>query len=135
MATPPSIRQITREALGDAPAWVDKLLQPLNAFLQQTVDALSQGLTPSQNFAQCWVTVKLTDGVMPPPQALPALKGKVPKGVSVEAATFTFGTPEGVPLVDWGVTAVDGKPGLLIRRVTGIQENAQVTLTLLVKAE
>lgn len=137
MATPPSIRQITREALGDVPGWVDRLLQPLNLFLQQVVDGLSQQLTPSQNFAQCWLTLSVTEGVTPPPQALPALRGKPPKGVSVEGVANVSGEGglTGAPFVDWTVVAVEGKPGLQVRSVYGLAAGAQATLTLLVKAE
>lgn len=135
MATPPSIRQISREALGDAPEWVDRLLQPLNTFLQQATDALSQQLTPSQNFAQCWLSLTVTQGQVPPAQQLPALRGKPPKGVSVEGVALISGSISCAPFVDWTVTAVDGRPALQVRNVYGLSSGAQATLTLLVKAE
>lgn len=135
MAAPPSIRQITKEALGDAPAWADRLLQPLNAFLQQVTDALSQGLTPGQNFAQAWSTVTVTEGQASSPQALPGLKGKPPKGVSVEAVSLESGSITGAVGIQWTVTAVEGRPGLQVRAVYGLSSGARATLTLLVKAE
>lgn len=135
MATPPSIRQISRESLGDVPEWAERMLQPLNSFLQQTVDALTQGLTPAQNMAQAWISMPVTEGTTPQAQALPALKGKPPKGVSVEAVSFASGSLTGAPWVDWTITAVEGKPGLQVRGVYGLSTGAQATLTLLVKAE
>lgn len=135
MATPPTIRQITREALGEAPGWVDRLLQPLNTFLQQVVDAMSQNLTPGQNMAQAWVSLSFTEGTTPPPQQLLGLKGRPPKGVSVEGISLASGTITCAPFVDWTVTAVDGKPGLQVRTVYGVSAGAQGILTLLVKAE
>lgn len=135
MATPPSIRQITREALGDVPEWMDRFLQPLNTFLQQVTDALSQQLTPGQNFAQCWLSMPITEGQVPPAQLLPALRGKPPKGVSVEGVSLISGSISCAPFVDWTVTAVEGKPALQVRGVYGLSSGAQATLTLLVKAE
>lgn len=140
MATPPSIRQITRELLGDVPGWLDRLLQPLNQFLQQTGDALSNNLTPSQNLAQCWlaltVTAVDTRTIQEVPlQALPRLKGRTAYGVSVERVSVASGTLDWFPSVDWSPASVEGKPAIQIHTVYGLNAGAVATLTLLVKAE
>ena len=45
MATLPPIKRITKEDLKDAPAWIDRLLYPLNLFLDFTYRAMNGNLT------------------------------------------------------------------------------------------
>src|SRR5689334_10495624 len=75
MSTPPTVRQITREAIGDVPGWFDRVLQPLNQFLQQAVDALAGNLTVGQNLAQQWLTLTVTEGVASSPRPSPGSRG------------------------------------------------------------
>lgn len=135
MATPPTVRQLTREALGEVPEWFDRVLQPLNQFLQQVGDGLAGGLTPGQNLSQQWLAITVTEGVAIQPQALPRLKGRPPFGVSVERAQVVSGSLTGPVFVEWSPATVEGKPGLSISNVYGLNMGAVVTLTLLVKAE
>jgi len=141
MSAPPSIRQITREALGAAaPDWADELLKPLNTVLGQMQDLFTNNLTPRENLAQQWVEVTVTGGA-----AVPAfgvnLKGRTAKGVSVERVTAlgsgsTPGTaPTAAVTLIWAPTSVEGKPGVAISSVFGLVAAARYTLTLLVKAE
>lgn len=139
MATPPSVRQITREALGgDAPAWVDKLLQPLNLFLRQVGDALANNLD-GQNLAEAYMDLQVTEGVGVSPFIAP-LRGRVPKAVLVvrTSALGTGGTPGTPPAgpvyVDWAPTTVDAKPGIAVSQVFGLASGARYTITLLLKA-
>jgi hypothetical protein len=135
MATPPTVRQLTREAIGEVPEWFDRVLQPLNQFLQQVGDGLTGGLTPEKNFAQQWLPLTVTEGVAIQPQALPRLKGRPPFGVSVERVQVVSGSLTGPVFVEWSPASVEGKPGLAISTVHGLDTGAVVTLTLLVKAE
>lgn len=138
MAMPPSVRQITREALGDAPAWMDKLLQPLNLFLRQVGDALANNLD-GQNLAESYLDLQVTEGQSVASFVAP-LRGRVPKAVLVVKATAlgsggTPGTPPSGPVyVDWASTTVDAKPGVAIAQVFGLAPGARYTLTLLLKA-
>lgn len=53
MAQLPSIKLINREDLGpDAPAWVDKLLYPINLFMQAVYQALNKQLTDDNTKSQ-----------------------------------------------------------------------------------
>lgn len=140
MATPPTIRGLTREALGSIPEWFDRVLQPLNQFLQQSGDALEGNLTPGRNLAQQWlqvtaVGINSTSAEPIQPQALPRLKGKAPFGVSVERVQVVEGAINWFPSVDWEPATVEGKPGLKIKTVYGLDPGAVATLTILVKAE
>ena len=140
MSAPPSVRQISREALKDAPGWVDGLLQPINTFLRQVVDLFSGNLTVSENLAQAWVTVPVTEGVTVNPFPA-ALKSRPAKGITVErVATVSSGGTPGTPptgavTVIWEPTTVDGKPYVRITNITGLSTGARYNLTLLVKAE
>lgn len=139
MAPPPSIRQISRESLGaGVPAWVDTLLQPLNLFLRQVSDALSNNLD-GQNLAEAYVDLPVTEGqAVKPFQA--QLRGRVPKAVLVArtvpaSSGGTPGTPPtGAVAVEWAPTTVEGKPGVSISMVSGLATGARYTLTLLLKA-
>ena len=73
MAKPPDYGALTREALQDAPAWVEKLLRPLNTLGQGTRDAMRGGLTIADNLAaevrevtlaapEDWTALSLTGG-------------------------------------------------------------------------
>lgn len=140
MSAPPSIRQVTREALGDAPDWVDSLLKPLNLFLGQVADLFTNNLTVKDNLAAAWVDVQVTGGQEVPPFAF-VLRGRVPKGVTVQrvSALGTGSTPGTPPTssvgIVWAPTTVDGKPGVAISQVNGLFAGARYTLTLLVQAE
>lgn len=140
MSAPPSIRQITREALGDAPEWVDALLKPLNTVLGQLGDLLGHNVTVSENLAQAWVDVTVTGDAEVAPIAV-NLRGRPARGVDVQrvAALGTGSTPGTAPEssvgIIWAPTTVDGKPGISISQVFGLASGARYTLTLLVKAE
>jgi len=53
----PSIRRISREDLSDAPAWIDKLLVPLNQFIEQVYLGLNKQLTFEDNFVAQYKTL------------------------------------------------------------------------------
>jgi hypothetical protein len=140
MATPPSIRQITRETLGDVPAWLDKVLLPLNTFMQQVTDALSGNLS-GQNFTQGWVRIAVAEGqALPAPFIVPGLKGRAPAGVTMEGFTVQSGSVTTTPSVAWEVSSAlsaagASVPAVRLTSVYGLDSAARVTLTLLVKAE
>lgn len=50
MALPPKNTQVNREDLGDAPKWVEKLLETLNPLARSSSAALTRGLTFKENF-------------------------------------------------------------------------------------
>lgn len=51
MAKVPTIRTIFRENIPESPAWVIKILQPLNLLIESIVNAFSNQLTFSENIA------------------------------------------------------------------------------------
>lgn len=141
MSAPPSIRQITREAVSGAPDWVDKLLTPLNTALTQIQDLFTHNITIGENLAAAWVDITFTAGQTIPPLAVD-LRGRPPRGVTVQRTAAlgtgsTPGTPPGSSVgVEWAPTTVGGKPGIQITTVHGGLTNGErYTLTLLVQAD
>lgn len=51
MARPPEVNGIRRDDIPEAPAWVEKLLRPLNLFVTQVGQALQGNLTVRENIA------------------------------------------------------------------------------------
>lgn len=49
MARIPSQRRIIREDLSEAPGWIEKLLTPLNSFMEAIYSALNKNLTFTEN--------------------------------------------------------------------------------------
>lgn len=51
MASLPPIRRLTREDFPEAPAWIDRLLFPINSFFDSVYVALNQTLTFKENIS------------------------------------------------------------------------------------
>lgn len=60
MAKLPKITRIRREDLPDAPGWIEKLLYPLNLFMEGVYQALNQNLTYAENLASKVVAFEFT---------------------------------------------------------------------------
>lgn len=142
MAKPPSLRSISRESIGDIPDWAERLLKPLNVFMGEVADGLWRGLSVSENLAQEWVDVTIQEGAaLPGPLALRGLRGREPRGISIERVRLLSGsTPSGGLALDWEPTSlVDANgqrvPAMVIRGLYGLYTGSRVALTLLVKAE
>lgn len=148
MATPPSIRQITRESLGEVPSWFERVLTPLNAFLQQVTDSQSNNLTPAQNFAMRWVDLPVVEGTNVYAPLVANLGGRPVKGISVEQVQYpsSLGVAPPAPSTAAGVAIAwqrvsvptEGggtSPGFQVVGVSGLPTGARAVLTLLVKAE
>ena len=62
----PIIKSIRREDIatsGEVPAWIDKLLGPLNQFIEQVGVAVTGRLSVGDNLAQKYITQTFTDNV------------------------------------------------------------------------
>ncbi len=60
MAKLPIIKRISKEDLKEAPSWLDKVLYPLNLFMESVYTALNKGLTFQDNFASQIKDVEFT---------------------------------------------------------------------------
>lgn len=64
MAAIPPVRRLSTEDFPEQAKWIDKLLGPINAYMEQTTTALNRGLTIGDNFAGQVRTVEL-NGTFP----------------------------------------------------------------------
>lgn len=135
MAPPPSVRQISREALGEGvPGWADRMLGQLNRFMGQVVDGLTGNLD-SRNLNEAFVDIAVTEGTTPNPFVAP-LSGRKVRSVQV-AKVATLGTggapgvaPSGPVFVLWDNATVDGKPGVQVSTIYGLGTGGRYTITL-----
>lgn len=131
MAKPPSVRNIDKS---QAPETPDGLLIPLNTFMSDTAAALSGELTPKENLAQEWKTLRVTAGTSPG-SFLVTLRRPV-YGVTAERCTVkTGGRPTGSVWADWEPAVVDGKPAVKVHAVHGLAAGSVCDVVLLLKAE
>lgn len=143
MAQPPSVRSISKEILSGEPREaLARLGGVVSQFMGQVADALARNLTVSQNLAQAWLYVDVTEGTLPPVQAVPGLKNRVPFGVTVEQVHVLNGgaAPTSTVSVHWEgatISRTDGgrEQGISILAVYGLASGTQARLKLLVKAE
>jgi hypothetical protein len=104
-------------------------------WIEEVAVALGSGLTPSENFAQCWVEVEVKYGQGSVNIPLPALRGRKPYGVTVEKATVATGSLSGAPGIEWEPMLVKGAQGMRLVRAHGLSTGTRVKFRLLVKAE
>jgi hypothetical protein len=84
MARIPAINRLVQEDFKDQP-WIGKLIQPLNTFMTETIQAFNKGLTLSEN-SQAMVTTQ-------------RVKSGSPLDFSPVTFTSTIGRPVGVYVV------------------------------------
>lgn len=62
MAKLPEIKRIAREDLQDAPSWIERLLWPLNTFMQNIYTALDQNLVIGANITGLYKVMTFRTG-------------------------------------------------------------------------
>jgi hypothetical protein len=120
MSTLPPINRISKEDLKDAPAWIDRLLYPLNLFFDSVYRGLNHSLTFQENIDSQQISFSLTAGAAAlnnTAKFTVDMKNK-PTGLLLKSATLVAGnyTPIGQPVfVEWyyesgfiNVTAISG---------------------------
>jgi hypothetical protein len=121
MAGLPTIRRIMREDFRDAPAWLDRLIYPLNLFLDSVYTALNKNLTFGDNIRAQIKTYQLTAGVASTNNAftftttLARPQGVILLSVIQQGSTYVPLT-EAVSIPSWrssdGVVYIDSVTGL-----------------------
>lgn len=135
MARLPQVRNISKATLGELASPLERFLREINQFVGDVVEALSSNLTVTENLAQCWVDLTIVYGRPIPVLALPALKGRLPYGVSVEGAVVTEGSLFGAPGLEWEAATLNGAPALRVVQAHGLNVGTTVRFRLLVKAQ
>lgn len=141
MAKLPTSKKVLREDLKDAPGWIDRLLSPLNSFMESIYYALDKNLTYTENLACNVKTIEFT--TLPTYGSLPvldnwqvqkfthSLKSK-PFGVSLERVqekSNTYAVITNPVSLDWN----EANGVISINYVTGLEPSKTYILTLLVK--
>lgn len=138
MAKLPTIRKILKEDLKEAPDWVERMLYPLNTFMETVFYALKNDITFSENIRSAIKTFSFTTK---------STYGTAPKSdnwIPIKFANPLKVTPTGVLLmrlkaddgsiitdpitIHWDFTAGE----LTIGYVTGLAASKKYSLTLLV---
>jgi len=96
MAQLPSLKRIQREDVPEAPAWIERVLVPVNNFFQNLYAALANGLTFQDNFA---AEVKEFQLIAPATGFLVATEIGSVKGVILLQVSGTGIT--GAPVLHW----------------------------------
>ena len=136
MAKPPETTNIRKDDMPEAPAWVEKLLGPINGFILQVKLALSGGLTVRENMAAKWVRVQVTGGTQPKPFPV-GLGNRPAHAVLLASATGAVEAPVAFTWAPANVTMEGGRavPAVSLTRVTGIPQGKTAYLTFLVLPE
>jgi hypothetical protein len=141
MAKLPTTKKILREDLKDAPGWIDRLLSPLNSFMDSIYYALDKNITFTENIA---CTIKKVEFTTLPTYGTGNLtdhwqvqrfthnlKNK-PFGISlekVEQKSNTYAVITNPVFIDWS----EGNGIITLNYVTGLEPSSTYILTLLVK--
>jgi len=141
MAKLPNQKRVLREDLKDAPSWIDRLITPLNSFMESVYYALNKNITFNENIASQIKEIEFTtlstystaspkiDGfqVIQFPHSL---KNK-PFGVTIQQITEKSGTynPITSPVcIDW----YDNNGVININYITGLEDSKTYIIRLLV---
>lgn len=125
----PTIKRITREDLLDAPEWVDRLLYPLNLFLNTLYSGLNHGLTFKENIQSQTQSFQLIAGAAATNNTVKFLVtlGKKPTFLLCPNAVDSTGS--NVPVtVTWNY---DGS-NINVTAITGLSSGATYNFTALI---
>lgn len=121
MASLPKIRRIMREDFRDAPEWLDRLLYPINLFLDSVYTALNRNLTFGENVRAQVKTIQITAGATAEDNSfsftatIAQVQGVILLSAVQQSATYTpIGDP--ISISSWrfsnGMVLIDSIPGL-----------------------
>jgi hypothetical protein len=120
MSTLPPINRISKEDLRDAPAWIDRLLYPLNLFFDSVYRGMNRALTFKENIDSQEISFQVTAGAAPADNVakFTVTMNNKPTGLILKSASLVAGnyTPIGQAVfVEWyyedgyvNITAISG---------------------------
>ena len=140
MASLPSQKRILREDLTEAPIWIDKLLWPLNKFMETIYYALDKNITFEDNIAAQKRTINFTTGTyigspmtadnFPLIQFTSTLR-TVPAGIML--LNIYESDNIGEPLIEPTTLSWYYNNGTItVTYITGLSDDTDYTMTLLV---
>lgn len=133
MASLPSIRRIMREDFPEAPQWLERLIFPLNLFLDSVYTALNRNLTFGENVRAQIKSIQITAGAaainntIAFTASISPVQGVLLLGAVQQGATYT-------PLtVAPTVASWRASNGMIyIDSITGLTAGVLYTITILV---
>lgn len=124
-----SIPRLRKEDLPDAPKWVSKLLAPINMFFENVYNALTGGLTLSENVqAQIHTASIRSDEI---PYTFKKTIGEKAKCViiaQIYEKENVDSLVSGSVYADW----IETNDGIKIKKITGIATDIKYVVTFLV---
>lgn len=130
----PTQKKVLKEDLKGAPGWVDNLIQPVNAFMENVYQCLNKNVTFTDNIASFIYTLTYkTPSTYPagvdPVEFLNQLKTK-PIGVLVTQAfdKATYEPAPGPVYVPW----VENNGTIILGTITGLAVNKSYLIRLVV---
>lgn len=133
MAKLPPNKRITREDLKDAPEWIDRLLDPLNSFMEAVYAALDRDLTIGDNVSGETKVFQIKAGALATDNTFTftTTAKRTPKHViptRVEKVAVVY-EPLGVVVgIDWRFDAGQ----IIIDAIAGLTTGSTYNITLLV---
>lgn len=136
MAKLPTIKQVTREDLRDAPDWIEKLLTPLNQFMGSVYQALNGDLSIGANVRGSVRELRVTTSATYDTGDFPEVEfasGLNVKATSCQVAQISvFTDPEAV--ITGGVFAhwAERSGRIVIKYIAGLENSTKYTVRFLV---
>lgn len=135
MALLPTIKRLTREDLKEAPPWIERLIYPLNLFMDAVWTALNHGLTFAENIRSQEKTFQITAAATAAlnTTSFACTMRTIPKrmlvGNVVDITTGNYVTIGAAVFVEWRYN--DGN--ILITSITGLTNGNlyEFTVTLI----
>lgn len=131
---PPIYKRLSREDFQDAPNWIDRLLLPLNQFMESTTNIFSKNISLGDNIQARSFTLSLTTTASYTTGTFEPVKfswggASLPTFVQVTSITKDDGTPF---LGSVGTPAWRYVDGVVISYVPGLADSSKYSVTFLV---
>lgn len=128
MAKLPQFRRILREDFKDQP-WIEKLLLPLNAFMDSMVTALNRGLTFSDNFSSKVHEFRLVEDDITYPIKVAWDRKTLPTDMIVTRIVLVSGSnPTAAVQARW---EYDGE-SILVNKFTGLDSSSEYKIRCII---
>lgn len=137
MSKLPSINKISKEALKDAPSWVDGLIGPINSFFETVYYAFNKNITFEDNFVSQMIELQfrtggtyISDNVFPDLTFNRSIPTKT-KGIII--LSITRDSDNYTPITSGGNTIQwEDRNGLIdIHYISGLEDSKSYKLRLL----
>lgn len=132
MAGLPPIKQITKEDFKDAPQWIDRLLYPLNLFLNSIYGSLNKSLTFEENFFCQRKTFQVVAGAAATNNtaSFPLTMRRLPQGMFVVNAALVSGNYAAIGAAVYAEFTCDGST-VSITSISGLTNGSTYNISVI----